>query len=469
MSTEKCHISCPGDPKPQHVAVHRQDAGLGPVELEVHALAAGGRGIGRHEGLVWFVPGALPGDRVLAEPGRRHPRFVEGRLVRILQPSEQRREPPCAVQHQCGGCPWMALEPVEQRRWKHRMVGEALRRIGGSPVAVEPLRTPSRDLAYRNKIELTLGSDPDGRPVVGMHGRGTGLVDVARCEVQHEAANSLLADARELLLDRAGDWCDGKSTWRLMLRRSAHAGELLAGVWETDRPFPLADELAERLRLRHADLVGFVRIRSRPGHRGGSRATVVWGRGWLDEQLGGFRFRLPASCFFQVHAEMAAVVTDVVAECAGDVRNQKLLDLYGGVGVHGLELARRGAHVTVCEADDQAVACGRRAARAHDADVRYVHATVETFLRAVPDADDPVGVIVANPPRSGLGRGATRGILARQPQRIVVVSCDPATLARDAGRLVGAGYRLDRAVPIDMFPQTAHIETVAAFSRVCPP
>lgn len=443
------------------------------IELTIESLAGGGRGVGRHGGVVWFVPGAVPGDRVLARPLRRRSRFVEAALVQLVERSPLRRPPPCPIQERCGGCPWMALGEREQSEFKRRLVTEALRRIGGlEGVEVEPLRSAAATLGYRSKVEFTLGQDGAGERVVGLHSSGSPreLVDVTRCAVQHEAANSVLDSARRLLLDRRGPWAAafeacGFEPFRLVLRRSSLTGEILVALRETTAPFPDAASLARRLMAAHPEVVGVVRLAARRGRRGGTRTLAVAGRRSLDERVGGITFRLPAASFLQVHPEMGSLLVDLVLESAGPVGGAEVLDLYAGVGAFGLELARRGARVTLCEADRAAIVAGRQAARRHElGGVGFAQGDVGALLESRRAGGLGADLIVANPPRTGLGRGVVAAILAQRPRRVVLVSCDPATLARDAHGLVAGGLHIERVVPLDMFPQTAHVETVMCLS-----
>ena len=453
--------------KPHDIAVV---PGKEPVELEIEALAAGGRGLGRVDGVVWFVSGAVPGDRVLARAVRRRERFVEARVERLLSGSADRRSPPCPIQSGCGGCPWMVLDEQVQQHWKRRLVVEALRRIGRSEIEVDALRAAPSALGYRNKVELTLGRDPEGRPAIGFHrpeGAGPGLVDVRACAVQSRPADAVLATARAFLLERAAAWSaptDGQTDpFRLILRTSRATGQVLVALRETTRPFPDARALADRLARKHADLSGVVRIRARTGQRGGARVSAVYGKSWIEERIGELNFRLPATSFLQVNIEAVDLLIDLVQRGAGPVAGKVVLDLYGGIGAFGIALARRGGECIVCEADVEAVRCGRQAVRGRSVGkVRFEHADVGAFLGREGCRAD---IVVANPPRSGLGRRVADRLARLAPRRIVLVSCDPATLARDARRLVESGFRIERAVPVDVFPQTAHVETVLTLIR----
>jgi len=452
--------------------VPSKNPGSDPVEMEIEGLAAGGRGVARVAGLVWFVPRALPGDRILAAAGRAHSSYVEGRLIRTLAGSPARRPAPCAVQDVCGGCPWMPLAEDEQRRWKRNLVRDALRRIGGSGVEVEPVREAPSPLGYRNRVELTLGRDAGGRPVIGFHSDEpdpAGLVDVPSCPVQSDTANAVLGTAREYLLERADQWVElsrSPEPLRLIIRTSGLDGRVLVVLRETDAPFPDAAGLAELLRERHPEVSGVVRLRARAGRRGGARVVPVSGRGWIEERIGETTFRLPAASFVQVNTAAARVLLDVVREATGEVQARRVLDLYAGVGAFGIDLARRGAVVTACDADVDAVRCGRRAAsRTAPGRVAFHHADAGAFLARFLEEGHVADLVLANPPRTGLGRGVAQRIARSAAQRVVLVSCDPATLARDASRLGAAGFAPVRAVPVDLFPQTAHVETVMVLTR----
>jgi len=442
------------------------------VRLEIEALAAGGRGVGRKGGTVWFVSRTVPGDVVLAAARRTRKSYVEGEVVELLLPSPLRREAPCEYQTRCGGCPWMVLDEGEQGKWKQRSVLDALQRIGR--VAEPPLAqilAPGSPTGYRNRVEFSLGADRSGELVLGLHsGTAPGcLVDIRSCTVQHASANEVLATVRRVLLRPprvpVGSRRPGEG-FRVVLRRSWSTGRILVVLREPAGRFPRSAELARELVASHPEVCGVVRLQARAGRRGGTRALALAGQTRLEEAVAGHAFRLPAATFVQVNNAAAAELVRLVVEGAGPPDGARVLDLYGGVGVHGLALLARGAAaVAVCDADAGAIACGRAAAREGGSGrIRYHHADVGAFLRRRPPRPDGCDLVIANPPRTGLGPGVAEAILDRRPARIVLVSCDPATLARDLRALIRGGASLERVVPVDMFPQTAHVEAVASLS-----
>ncbi len=426
----------------------------------------------RREGLVWLVDGGFPGDRVLAIPEAVRPRLVEARVERWIEPSEHRRAAPCPIQGSCGGCPWMVLSETEQRAWKRRIVEDALARIGGlRGVEVEEAVASPSALGYRNKVELTFGRGAGGERILGFHRSGNAieLVDVECCLLQDEGANRVLLLAREYFLDGPGKQAKildhPRERVRFVIRRSQLTGRLLVAFGGGDGAFPEAEEFARIASERCPELASVARIVTREGRRGGARTIPLAGPPWIEESLAGIVFRLDAATFCQVNPGAAERLVEQVIEMAGPVRSAHVVDLYGGVGVFALALSHRGARAVVCEADSEAVACGRRAAREHGPlRVRFVRSDVEHFVRGFRPARPP-DLLVADPPRSGLGRGVADGIARIRPERVILVSCDPATLARDARALASHGYSVLRVVPVDMFPQTPHVEVAMLLAR----
>ncbi len=360
----------------------------------------------------------------------------------------------------------MVLDEGLQREWKRRLLVDALQRIAGiGEPPLEPMRSPGEALGYRTRIELTLAVSEQGA-ALGFHAAegAEGVVDVERCLLQDDAANAVLTTLREALL--APDVAERKGR-RVLIRRSRENGAIVVGLWESGAEFPDGRQLAQRLVAAHPDVQGVARIRARPGQRGGTRIEPLAGTTELDERIGGTLFQLPLTAFTQVNAAGGDEIVDQVVALCGDVSGARILDLYGGVGAYAFALRRAGAaELDVCDADAQALACGRKAKRRHRiGGIRFHHSDARRFL-ATHAAASGWKIVVANPPRTGLGRGVAESMVERKPQRVVLVSCDPATLARDVKALRRQGYGLRRVVPVDLFPQTAHVEAVALLEPV---
>jgi 23S rRNA (uracil1939-C5)-methyltransferase len=412
------------------------------------------------------VSGAVPGDDVLARVTRDRDRYLEAEVVSIVSPSPLRRIPACDIQERCGGCPLMPVDELRQQEAKHRFVVDALERIGRiAAPPVGPTVAPKPWLGYRTKIELTLGIDDGGRPVVGYHGaRSAGLVDVSRCPIMDPRLDALLAAARGHFLDGPGRHDPILSVpgapFRLTLRVSSSTDDRLVALRGPDGPSPSLAAFAREAGRAEPDLAGVVRIVAPPRRRGGSRLVTIAGRAWFRELILGTEFRVPAATFLQIHARAAELLGWAVIEAGGQASSA--IELYGGVGGIGIALARRGARVTIVEADADAVACGMDAVeRAGVEGVELLRGDVRTCLERTMEQPD---VVIADPPRTGLGPGVAVRIADLAPRTIVMVSCDPATLARDVALLTARGYLLDSVTPFDLFPQTAHVEAVARLS-----
>lgn len=430
----------------------------GVTGVTIDRWAAGGRGLGRVAGKVWMVAGAVPGDRVEALPIRDHGRHVDAVVRRLLDASQDRRVPPCPLQSRCGGCPMMPVAETAQREAKRRFVVDALERLGGfRDVPVADLVPIDPALGYRTRIELTPARVPGGGTRWGYHrvDDPQAILDVPSCTIAHPALQPLLDFVRSRPPDASGDA-------RLILRVSRSSAEKLVALRGEAGSVPPIASFARAAMAADPDLVGVVRLVSTPGRRGGSRTEVVAGRGWIEEEVLGTTFRVPGGTFLQVHAAAAEALGRRLLEEAGDPDD--LVELYAGVGAIGLAAARRGTRATLVDADPDAIACGDEAARRLGLDVALVRSDVLRFL-AARAGNAPPALVVADPPRTGFGRGVASRLATWGPPRIAVVSCDPATLARDAAALTAGGYVLERVAPYDFFPQTAHVEALAWLRR----
>ncbi len=369
----------------------------------------------------------------------------------------------------------MVVDEAAQRNAKMRFVADALQRIGGLPdnVTITPIVAVSPTLGYRNKIELTFSRDRAGRRVLGYHRAGTPseLIDVDQCAIADTRLQPLLAAARAFFLEGPGlsePAIDAaRAPLRLVLRASNARDERLVAFRGLARPFPSVASFAQTAAKADPGLVGVVVLPALPGRRSGARPATIAGRSWITDEIHGTEFRVPAGTFLQIHAVAAEVVGRSVLEGAGSPRH--VVELYGGIGALGIAIARAGARSTIVDADPEAIACGIDATRrAALTTVRFERADVLAFLEARHEAHPP-DLVIVDPPRTGLGRGVATRLAALRASRIAMISCDPATLARDLGALIASGYTMERLTPFDIFPQTAHVESLAWLSRTAAP
>jgi 23S rRNA (uracil1939-C5)-methyltransferase len=404
---------------------HRED-------LRVTAVAVGGEGVARQvSGRVVFVAGALPGERVVADVVAEHPRHAHAVTVDVLEASPDRVAPPCPfVAAGCGGCGWQHVDPPAQRELKVAMVADALGRLGG---VVDPRVAASPPLAgvgYRTTIRTV--ADAEGRLALRRH-HSHDLVAVPGCLVAHPLVAEVLS---------AGRFPPGAD---VTVRAGARTGERMVVV------DGLADEGGRGDR-------GVDDIVVPDGVRVVTGAELAAGkRAWLHEEVVGVRLRVSARSFFQAGPEAAEALVATVATAAGEfAEGTRLADLYGGVGLFAATVGR-GAHVELVEASASSAADAR--VNLHDRDARVVRSDVARWRAR------PADVVVADPPRAGLGRGGVRALRAARAPRLVLVSCDAGALGRDAGLLTRAGYRLVASTVVDAFPHTPHVEVVSRFDQ----
>ncbi len=436
------------------------------LELDVGALAFGGAGVARLDGYVVFVQGGMPGDRVRAVVSKSKRAYAEARVVELLQPSPDRIEP--RASHP--GAPWQVLPYERQLEVKQRQVNDALERIGKlSDYVLEPIVPALETWRYRNKLEYSFGTDPGGRLICGFHapGRWDEIVETEDCLLASGPGN----DARE----RVVRWCrtsgltaydrrSGEGLLRnLVVREGRRTGQLqvrlVTAPGELDR-----DGLAA-LGGRDTSVL-WTRLESAAETTQGGETELLAGEDRLEEELGGIRLRISPQAFMQTNTEMAERLYGVAIEYAQLGGFERVYDLYCGIGTIGLVLAPRVAEVWGLEIVEEAVADAIANARLNEIEnARFFAGDVRLALRELVSTAGRPDLLVVDPPRAGLSQKVVRRIIESAPKRIVYVSCNPTTLAPNAAQLVEAGYALTRVRPVDMFPQTPHIECVAAFER----
>jgi len=405
-------------------------------DLELTAMAHGGSALGRHEGRVIFVPYAIPGERVRVELVEERKRWGRGRLLEILDPSPHRVEPPCPYfgADKCGGCQLQHIDYEAQAEYKREVVIDQLARLGGLRDAkVLEMIGAADPWAYRNHVQFS--TTPRGQ--LGFLTSDTNhVVPVEECLI----LDPLLGELWEAL---DMEW---PQLHRLSLRCGSASGDRMA-IFELDHyeDFDIEVDFAVSCVILLAD----------------GEAVVLMGKPHLEEHVAGRSYRISANSFFQVNTAgaeaLVALVHDALAPASGD----RLLDLYCGVGLFGLSLADQVGYVLGVEADPSAVADFRYNARG----LEHVELIEGKTQSVVPQIEEPVDLVVLDPPRSGAGQEVIDQFARLKPRRVAYVSCDPATLARDARRLTEIGFVLQEVQPVDLFPQTYHVESVALFTR----
>jgi 23S rRNA (uracil1939-C5)-methyltransferase len=429
------------------------------LTLEVESLAFGGRGVARRNGYVVFVTGALPGDQVRAEVTKAKRQFAEARTVELLRPSADRIPDLCVHGGEpCPGAPWQGLDYERQLATKREQVDEALRRIGElDGYELEPIEPAQEQWRYRNKLEYSFGED-DGEVVLGFHARGRWdrVVGVEDCRLASESGNEARNRVRDWAQAVGLDAYDRRSKEgvlrNLVVREGRRSGELQTRLVTSAAEIPRPP----------VDLHTVIE-----GPSGGTEGpTGVLGREHLDEELSGLRFEISPLAFFQTNTEMAERLYAVAREYAGLTGGERVFDLYCGIGTLGLSMARDAGEIWGLEIVADAVADAARNAEINAiTNARFVAADARTGIRPLIEETGRPDLVVVDPPRAGLSQKIVRRLIECEAPRIVYVSCNPTTLAPNAAQLVEAGYALRRVRPVDMFPQTPHIECVALLER----
>ncbi len=440
------------------------------VELDITALVSDGRGIGRLEGMAIFVEGALPGQRVRARIIRVRKRMADAELVEVLIPSGEEKNPPCPHAARCGGCPWQGLPYARQLEWKARTVRDALQRVGGiaEPPLLDILPSPA-EWGYRNKMEFAFGRTETGAVALGLRERGSRtIVPVDGCLLQSPLTMRVLEAVRALIPDqeRLAGRC------RFLVVREPHAGgcfvELIVGPDAARKDDArLGSRLSSELGSAIPELSGFtLSLRSAPGDVAYGEA-IAYTDGEIRERIAGVDLVLGPSSFFQVNTPAAELLYAEVARlcCLENLDHPVVWDVYGGIGSIGFSLVRhmKGGRLIGVEempgavqyARKNAASLGLREYRMESGDARSILGRLAREQR--PD------VVIVDPPRAGLDTRVVQHLLKVSPARLLYVSCNPATLARDIARLSG-GFRLHSVRPVDLFPQTPHVETVSLLS-----
>ncbi len=434
------------------------------IEVTVERLAYGGNGVARFNGFVVFVPGTLPGDVVRAQITKRKRAYGEARLLEVLTPGPDRIAPVAAHP----GVSWQVLPYEKQLEIKVEQVEDALRRIGHlDGFELEPIVAAEELWGYRNKLEYSFGTDDDGTLICGFHAPGSweDIVDgvsLLGSDRLARAREEVLAFCREQGLGAYDRRTQTGFLRNLVLREARRTGEVQVRL-VTSRgelgtsAFEQAVE-ATSLVWTQIDQVGETTQ--------GGFSELVAGRETITEQLGGLDYAISSEAFFQTNTEMAERLYEVAIDYAQLKGWERVYDLYCGIGTIGLSLARKAGEVWGLEVIEPAVADAIANARRNEIEnAQFFAGDVRLALGELVHTAGRPDVLVVDPPRAGLSQKVVRRVIEANPKRIVYVSCNPTTLAPNAAQLVEAGYTLTRVRPVDMFPQTPHIECVALLER----
>lgn len=450
------------------------------LDVTICDLNQDGSGVGRWQGRVVFVPETAVGDRIQARLIRVKPTYAHGKLHTLLEPSPHRIRPRCIVADKCGGCQWQHLDYAAQQTAKRDRILHTLQRLGGfEQPPVEPLlplmsstHPSDPDLHYRNKATYPVGRSQQGTLQAGYYRKGSHqLVNLNQCPIQDARLDPVLVAVKQDVQQRGWSVYD-ETTHRgslrhLGLRIGRRTGEILLTLVAANDRLPGLAEQAREWGDRIPNLAG-VLLNLNP-HRTnaifGAETRLLWGRDSLQEQFAGLTFRVHPTTFFQVFTEQAEALLQAILAELHLTGTEGVVDAYAGIGTLTLPIAQRAGWAIGIESHSEAAAQARlNAEHNHLRNVTIHTGTVEALL---PTLEQHPDIVLLDPPRKGCAASVLDTLRQQRPRRIVYVSCNPATLARDLKHLCADGlYRLTRVQPADFFPQTPHVECAAFLEAV---
>ncbi len=423
---------------------------------EITGISSDGNGVGTVDGFTVFVPYTVAGDTVEIEVTKVKSHYALSRLVRIITPSKDRITPECGLYPRCGGCGLLHMNYNAQREAKKGFIEAALRRIGGfKELLCDEFISPATPVRYRNKCIYQMGKSENGLHISGFFANGShDVVPVSDCLISPEINSDINAAVTEYSNEYN---IDAKS---LFIRHARATGEIMVMLSIGGNRPPEREELIRKL-LAVSDKIVSVYIGTNNGNR------LIYGKPEITDMLCGIRFNISPESFYQINPYMTEMLYNKALEYAEITKNDIVLDIYCGIGTISLAAAKRARRVTGIEIVKQAVADAEKNARRNGiSNAEFFADSAENAVPRLIESGMKPDVVILDPPRRGSDEATLRAIVTAAPKRIVYVSCNPATLARDAKYLAANGYTPARCAGADMFPGTVHVETVLAMMRI---
>lgn len=443
-------------------------------EVDIIGLGYEGEGVGRAEDFTVFVSGALPGEKVLAKVIKVNKNFAVGKLLKVVKASSERIDPICGIYKRCGGCQLMHASYEAQLKLKTKRVEDTIRRIGRiDGFKIHPtigMKTPYR---YRNKVQLPIGKK-DGRVQIGFYApRSHDIIDMDFCHIQDETADEVVKLTRKWIernnipiYDETTGFGDIR---HIMVRKGFKTGEVMIVIVTNSKKLPDCRDFVEILVNNIKGVKSIIQNvnSNKTNVILGNENITLWGSDTITDYIGRFRFNISPLSFFQVNPVQTEVLYSKVLEYAGLTGNETVFDAYCGTGTISLFLAQRAKKVYGVEVIPEAVENAARNARENGVEnAEFITGQSEKEIPKLIKMGIRPDVVVVDPPRKGCERELLDAVASVKPERIVYVSCDPGTLARDLGILDELGFRTMEVQPVDMFPMTYHVECVVLITRV---
>ena len=447
------------------------------LTLRVERLSSDGSGVAHSpDGETVFIPGAAPGDEARVRIVKDCKRYAFGILDEVLTPSPDRIPVDCAVAGPCGGCSLRHLDYATELRAKQENVADAFARIGGLDVPVLPIVGSPEVNRYRNKVQFPVGVDKSGKPCIGFYaGRTHRIVPCPDCRLQpgvlNEIGNALCAFFAEKGIQPYSEETGRGLVRHIFLRRGAHSGQIMVCLVCTRAKLPSAEELCTRLKAQFAEITTILLNVNAKNTNVilGTETHTLYGQGYIEDTLCGVPVQLGPLSFYQVNTLAAEQLYGIAAQYAQLTPDDLLLDLYCGMGTIGLSMAAHCRELIGVEIVPEAIESAKANAARMGADVaaksRFFCADAgQAATRLAAEGLHP-DIVMLDPPRKGCDEATLSAVVRMSPRRVVYVSCNPATAARDAAWLEQNGYHAEKVQPVDLFPRTRHVEVVSCYTK----
>lgn len=439
------------------------------IQLHIEALTAEGSGVGHFDGMAVFVAGGVPGDTLLVHIIKAKKTYAVGKIVQILIPSPARTQADCPLFPQCGGCAYRFMDYETELREKQRRVEDAFLRLAHMPMQCETILAGCAD-RYRNKAQYPVTRE-NGRVKIGFYApRSHRVIDCQDCRLQPAEFAKIVAVFREFLTEfdiSAYDAQSGKGLVRhLYLRKGFHSGEIMVCVVANGMRLPHSDTLVDRLCALPYKITSIVLNTNTEKTNVilGAPCKTLWGTPDIGDTLCGVEVRLSPLSFYQVNHDMAEQLYQKAAEFADLKGSETVLDLYCGAGTIGLSMAKSAKKIYGAEIVPEAIENAKENARRnHIENAEFFCGDAADAAKRFREMGVKPDAVLLDPPRKGCDEVVLKTVAEMRPEKIVYVSCDPATLARDAARLSSFGYAPTRLAAADLFPRTVHVESVCLF------
>ena len=445
------------------------------IELEIDGMSAEGNGVGHFDGLAIFVPNSAIHDRLLVHILKVKKNIAFGKIEKILEPSPDRIDSDCPVSLKCGGCSYRHISYETECKIKWQRVYDAFKRIGHIEPPMSEIIGSEESENYRNKAQFPVGLNSDSSEAeIGFYALNSHrIIPCISCKLQPEIFSDILSICKAWIKNSnvsIYDEASGKGLLRhIYIRRGHFSKEVMLCLVINGSSIPDKDSLISELREK---IEGFKTLvlninKKKTNVIMGDACTALYGDGYIHDSLLGINFRISPLSFYQVNSPQTEVLYSKGAEYAELNPDDILLDLYCGTGTIGLTMADKVKKLIGVEIIPQAIEDAKLNATENNiTNAEFICGDAKIAARALKDKGLKPDVILVDPPRKGLTPELIETINEMSPRRIVYISCDPATLARDAAIIIQKGFTLDAVTPVDMFPRTAHVETVAKFSKI---